>query len=277
MDEINEIQEELNTEAIALMQAKGVTLSTSAVAEWKIWTYIMAVAVKLVKVIINAFTADIMVKITNTRVGSLPWYASESKKFEYGNHLILLSDGSLGYLIPNPELRIISNAAVTENTETGDVYIKVCKINESGVLVKLDDAELLAFKNYINDIKTAGTKISIISYDADYIKYNMVVYYNLGYDPVALKAEVLAALETYKVNLDFNGTVYKYKLLEAILEVPGVVTVNTTLMQSRAYNGSYTDMGTKTELASGYFNFASESGTPPDVSVLTMTPIDQLT
>jgi len=275
MNEIKEIQDELNAEAITLMQAHGVTLSNSSVAEWKLWTYIMAVCVKIIKTIINAFTADIIDKIVNTRVGSLPWYANESKKFEYGNHLILLADGSLGYLTPNPELRIISNAAVNENTETGDVYLKVCKLVD-GVLVKLDDAELLAFKNYINDIKTAGTKINIISYDADVIKYSMVVYYNLGYDPAILKAQVLSALENYKIGIDFNGTVYKYKLLEAILEVPGVVTVNASVMQSRPYNGSYTDMGTKTELASGYFNFAIESGEAPDISVLTMTPIDQL-
>ncbi len=276
MAEISEIQDELNAEAIVLMQEKGVTLSTSPIAEWKIWTYIMAMTVKVIEVIVNAFTADIVKKITNSRIGTIIWYSEEAKKFEYGNHLILLQDGSLGYLTPNETLRIISNASVTEDTATGNVYLKVCKAN-SGVLMKLDEAELLSFKNYINDIKTAGTKLNIISYDADIVKYTMIVYYNLGYDPVALKSAVKTALENYKINLDFNGTVYKNKLIQAILNVPGVVTVNVTLLQSRAYNTSHVDMGVKTEMASGYFNFADETGIAPDISSLTMTPIDQLT
>jgi hypothetical protein len=274
---ISEIQSELNSEAVTLMQEKGVTLSSSAIAEWKIWTYIMAMAVKLIEIIINAFTADILLKIKNTRVGTMVWYSEEAKKFEYGNSLILLGDGSLGYLVSDTDLQIIANASVTENTETGDVYLKVCKEDESQTLVKLNDAELLAFKNYINDIKTAGIKLNVISYDADMIKYTLVVYYNLGYDPVTLKSAVLGALENYRNNLDFNGTVYRDRLIQAILDVPGVVTVSVSLLQSRAYNTSYADMGVKTEMASGYFNFAAEDGTAPDISVLTMTPIDQLT
>jgi len=275
MAEISEIQNELNADAIELMAEKGVTLSSSPLAEWKLWTYIMAAAIKLIEVIINAFTADIINKIANTRVGTIVWYVEEALKFEYGNHLILLSDGSLGYLVPNPALRIISNASMTENLATGDVYLKVCKQTD-GVLEKLNDAELLAFKNYIYDIKTAGTKLSTISYDSDMIKYNLVVYYNLGYDPVTLKESVKTALENYRNNIDFTGIVYKNKLLQAILDVPGVVTVNATLLQSRAYSNSYADMTAKTVLSSGYFNFASETGTAPDISILTMTSIDQL-
>jgi hypothetical protein len=134
----------------------------------------------------------------------------------------------------------------------------------------------LSFKNYINEIKTAGTKLNIISYDPDWIKYEMNVYYDLGYDPVTLKQSIINALNAYRNNLPFNGTVYKKRLTEAVLDVKGVITVNVIMLQSRAYNEEYAEMGIKNEMAAGYFNFASETGTAPDISVLTLTPIDQL-
>lgn len=276
MAEIKEIQDELNISATALMQEKGVALSTSPLAEWKLWTYIMAVAVKMVELLVGTFTADITKKIINTRVGTVVWYAEESKKFEYGNQLTLLDDGSLGYVVPNAELQIISNSSVTEDTATGDVYIKICKKNESAELVKLNDAELLSFRNYVNDIKTAGTRVNVLSYDPDVVKYEIAVYYDLGYDPATLQDAVMAALEAFKLKLDFNGVIYHSKLIQALLNVDGVVTVNIVSLMVRAYNTSYSAIGISSEMASGYFNFAALDGTAPDISVLTMVPIDQL-
>jgi hypothetical protein len=264
--------EDINSELQAQAEASIDGLSTSPVAEWKLWTYVMALAVRIMQVIQSKFVEEVENKLTFQRQGSRGWYAEMAKKFQYGYNLILKSDNTVGYEIDDPASRIVAVAAVIEETASGTVKMKVARFI-NGLLSEFTTEQRLAFSNYIESIKFAGTKIDITSTSADLIKYQITIYYDPAYNADLIKANVLQALNSYRESIGFDGYIYKQRLIDAIMGVSGVVTLDLVSLQSqKAGEPVFTDIGVKYELGAGYFNYTGENG--ENASVLTLTPIN---
>lgn len=248
---IKQIQSEITSNL-----TEKLSLSRSAAAEWRLWAYVIALAIHSFEVVMDLFLGDIERQIEQTRPGTLQWYTHMCYQFQNG-HKLELVDGMLRYPIDSPESRIISIASVTASNDI--LVFRVAK-NMSGALTPLSVEERSNFSNYIEAIAMAGDKLSIVSKEADKIKYSIDVYYDPAYPESIIRTNVEAALIAFNTNKNFGGIVYSQRLIESIIDVNGVVTAKPTILAHKSVTDTdYSDVDISVTLDAGYYNFADDS------------------
>jgi hypothetical protein len=130
----------------------------------KMW----ALLVQLVEGAMDSFRAEIELKIAEGKVGSIPWYVSQAKQFQYGDSISIVS-GRVQYDVVDSDKQIVVQAAAVEDLATGRIGLRMVKKGVSG-LTALGSDELAAAKDYIGKIKYAGVVIDVTSLEADYVK-----------------------------------------------------------------------------------------------------------
>ena len=234
--------------------------------------YIVAASIWTLEKLFDTHTAEVTDYIATMKPHSLRWYVEKAKAFMYGVPLI---DGSDQYDTTNltdeqiAEKKIVTFAACTEANAT--LYLKVAKAGPA----PLTADEKAAFVAYLHEIKDAGVRIDVISENGDYLKLQMIIYY----DPLLINANgeskgtgnkvVEDAIKNYIENIPFNGEFRKNELEDAIQAVDGVVMVEF----ERAEHSETGDDDTFEEVipyckpTSGYFKFANA-----DLSGITYQP-----
>jgi hypothetical protein len=258
-------------------------LNNSKVAIWQLTMYVVAYASWMQESLYDIFKTEVDTLTLNREFGQLPWYVTKAKEFQYGDSLNWIDD-HYGYLVIDDTKRIITQAAATVNN--GIIILKVAK-GEIGSLVKLTSTELQAFTNYFmgsgtasaNDgIAPAGTKMQIISDDADLLKMSINIYYDpLVLDNTGLLLEdvstlpVAEAITNYIQGLPFNS---KLRLIDIVTNIKAVAGVDNVVikycdamygvqawtdivsLESQTYTSyaGYFEMNTNNELA-GYYDY----------------------
>jgi len=216
--------------------------STSAVAVWRIWTFIVATAIWTLEKLYDAHLALVRDTLAKDKSHTLRWYQNKALLFQYGS---ALPDGDDVY--DNTGLtdtqisdqQIIKYAAAVESN--GIVTAKAAK-EGNGELEPLELAEYNAFNSYMLELKDAGVKLQCISFDGDKLKLTMAIEYDPqvidangarvdGSDPTPVKN----AIENYLRNLPFNGLFRIDKLVDALQVVDGVI-IPTVLIAQAAKN-----------------------------------------
>jgi hypothetical protein len=260
--DISTITDSIDAQLTANLSAQGITLSASAVAEWKLWRDVAANTDYSFEVVMDAFQSDVQTYIDTKQLGSLSWYALQCLAFQYGDTLLVSSEGVIYYAVIDPSKQIIKLASVKESIDdmTGVVtlVIKVAKLVGTTV-TKLEDAEMLAFTDYMRLIKIVGTKLQLVSDDADIILYDLTVVYNPEVPQTTVDANVQAALNAFKTNYGFDPTFYKSSFEAAVKSADGVVAVGVTTLTGTPNGGSPTTITLDYELAAGYFNYDGAS------------------
>lgn len=240
-------------------------LSGSKSSEWGLWAYIVAVAIHAFELILDAFRQEINALTSRITPGTMRWYAEMCKRFQNGDSLEFDETTALLYYpVDNPDKRIIEVAAVSERTgESGYLSIKVAKKDGDGKIIELDKTELYNFKAYIDAIKFAGCKVDIVSTNADQLYYRLTVYHDPAVPSESIRTAAEAALERFKTSIDFDGVVYRQKLIDTIMDVEGVTTCVLDSLKQHSYQDKddhdWTDVGTHATLDAGYFEWADGS------------------
>lgn len=231
--------------------------SISATAIYKIWINIAANAIWVMHQIFQKDQAALIELTERRRYGTVGWYASEALLFQLGDALTFNSTtGQFYYPTVNLPARIIKRSAVIENNLTGSLTMKVAKL--SGLnLIPLTPVEQLAFINYIQDIKVAGTNIDVISLPADTINIVAEVFYDANILQPNLEIAIQAKLDEYRVNTEFNGIVLKNKLIDIIRELIGVDDVLFTTITGNYAGSPAVTIIREYNTTSGYFEFAT--------------------
>lgn len=222
--------------------------------------YIVAVAIWTLEKLFNTHTTEVTDYIATMKPHSLRWYVEKAKAFMYGVPLIDGTDrhdttGMTDEQIA--EAQIVTFAACTEANAT--LYLKVAKAGPA----PLTTDEKAAFEAYLHEIKDAGVRIDVISEHGDYLKLDMVIYY----DPLLINANgeskadgtkvVEAAIKDYIENIPFNGEFRKNELEDAIQAVDGVVMVEfvAAYHSETGTDDTYEEVVPYCKPASGYFKF----------------------
>jgi hypothetical protein len=234
--------------------------------------YIVAASIWTLEKLFDTHTAEVTDYIATMKPHSLRWYVEKAKAFMYGVPLI---DGSDQYDTTNltdeqiAEKKIVTFAACTEANAT--LYLKVAKAGPA----PLTTDEKAAFVAYLHEIKDAGVRIDVISENGDYIKLQMVIYY----DPLLINANgeskgtgnkvVEDAIKNYIENIPFNGEFRKNELEDAIQAVDGVVMVEFERAEhsETGEDDTYEEVIPYCKPTSGYFKFANA-----DLSGITYQP-----
>jgi hypothetical protein len=225
----------------------GANLSTSAVAEWKLWRDIIVTIAMLIEGIVTMFKKDIDKHLLNEQHGSLNWYRSISKAFQLGDAL-MVTNGIVAYSPVIPANQIIKQVSVREVADD-TLLIKVAKLQGTD-LIKLQPGELIEFNTYLLNRKLPGTKLNVQSLDADVLYIEGAFYYDTLYPSGVVLNNVMAKLEEFKNNFAFDSILYRSSITEVIMSAEGMVgTGPLDLLINNDY--SIVDF---LELQSGYFN-----------------------
>ena len=226
--------------------------------------YIVAVGIWTLERLFDTHTAEVTDYIATMKPHSLRWYVEKAKAFMYGEPVLPeLISGSDVYDTTDmtdeqiAQAKIVTFAACTENNAT--LYLKVAKAGPA----PLTADEKAAFIAYLHEIKDAGVRIDVISEQGDYLKLDMVIYY----DPLLINANgeskadgtkvVEQAIKDYIENIPFNGEFRKNELEDAIQAVNGVVMVefNAAYHSETGAEDTYDEVVPYCKPASGYFKF----------------------
>lgn len=249
---INEIQNEM----IMSLQAKtGLTLSTSKVAEWRLWTYIVAVAIHAFEVTLDVFKSETDSLTNKITPGTVRWYAEMCYRYQKGHELLFDENTAMLYYERNDsDSQIIKAVAIRENENK--LTIKVATQNEEGKIIPLNQEELYNFTAYIDSIKFAGMGVNVVSTSEDRLRYNLDVYFEPSVPTTIVRANITSVLEQFKSSLGFDSMIYKQRFIDAVMSAQGVVTCDLKALDRKgATDVDYIPVGIFSELEAGYFEY----------------------
>lgn len=141
----------------------------SKVSIWGNFLYIVAVCFQDLRAYFDAFKQWVNTRLANERYGTLPWYRTKALAFQFGFDLIENTDkfnNSSATTEQIAESKIVKYSAVNEGDLQGVVVIKVAT-EENEELAPISNEAETALKSYFEEIKVAGTRITVINFLAD--------------------------------------------------------------------------------------------------------------
>ena len=220
--------------------------STSKVAIWRLWVYIIAVAIWSLEKLFDLHRADIDRRLSELKPHTARWYRSKALAFQYGFDLLPDSDkfNITGHTEEAIEAsKIVKYSAVIESKNEGRLIVKIA--GEQGEqLQPITDAQKQAFEAYLQEIKDAGVRLSVVNYQPDILHLQMKIVY----DPLVLDSNgqsiihathpVETAIKDYLKRLPFNGELVLAHLIDALQQAEGVKIPHLVLAQSKNITSS---------------------------------------
>jgi hypothetical protein len=242
------------SESIRQKLSAELTLSSSGVAEWKLWASVCATAIHVFELILDKFKTDVEDNVMTSRPGTRKWYERLCFLFQNGHPLVWdETAGGLKYETSDPASRItaVANIKVTGAA----IQIRVAK-RDNEQLVPFSASELANFNNYIGESKPLGTQISVLSRTADSVRYDATVYYESSRPQELMEEQVTLAIDSFKLSQQFGGVLYTARLADALLHVPGVVTAKLNYLGCKGVSdGDFHPVDVYSDLEAGYFNY----------------------
>lgn len=239
---ITEIQNDMIAKVQADATLGALLTSTSKTAIWRLWIYIIAVAMWALENLFDLFTADVNDIIANKNPHTARWYVNKVKEFQYGFNLVPEHEYYDNTGIDETVVAASKIVAYAAFVEQPFVRLKLAKLVGSD-LAKLTPTERAAVVAYVLRFKDAGVKLNdatITSTDPDKLKLTLRVKFNpLVLDSTGARLDgtnpepVKTAVKGYLQNLDFNGLFSIQKLVDALQKVEGVADLNVDLIQTQ--------------------------------------------
>lgn len=229
--------------------------SGSKVAIWRLWAWVIAFGHYLHEVLFDEFIKTVDEKAAAAPAGTPQWYQKEMLNYQHGDNLQYI-DNRYVYDPIDESNRIIDLCAIEERPD-GVVAIKVAK-DENGTPAPLTVSERDAATAYANKIKFAGTRLVLISADADEI----TIVFDIYYDPILplqdIQDAAQLAAEDYLDNLSFNGAFNITKFTDALQTVDGIVDPMFVSAEALTFSGSTFEFDVEQIAAAGYFVFTDD-------------------
>lgn len=193
----------------------------SKVAIWRLWAYVVAVAIFTHEALFEAFAAEVEATAQQAIWGTDEWYYLNTLKFQFGYTLVW--DGTkYAYSTLDPSAQLVSYCAVEERPD-GLLVIKTAKKNTLGAPVPLTAPELTALEAYCEQTKFAGTRLSVVSFPADSVKLAYRIYYDPILPQSVVSTRVENAVSLFLSQLPFNGRFRLNSLTDVLQKIDGVV------------------------------------------------------
>jgi hypothetical protein len=217
--------------------------SGSRVAIWRMWSYLMAYAIHVHEKVFDTFKAKVQAIAAKAVPATTRWLRDQVLKFQYGYTLQYI-DNQYQYSQDDPSAMIVKRAAVVEGAQ--NVLIKAAKLDNNDLPTPLSTNELTSLEQYCNEIKPAGLKINVTSFDPDFVK----VVAEVWYDPLVLASDgslltdpnvfpVEHAIKAYMQDLAFNGELFLTELQDAMQQAEGVVDPRLKTVEAKYGNLNY--------------------------------------
>lgn len=253
----NEIQQQIleakaqatSLSALEVLTTQEQTLndatSTSKVAIWRLWVWIIAFAIWLHEQIVSKNAA-------NSRPQNLPNY--RTMVLSYIDGVPLIHDGSAFVFDTTgvtdvDDRKIIKRCAVLENNR--GIVVKIAT-EVGGVLQPVSNEQATRIITYLNQQTQPGVPVRLINQPADDLKLNLTVYV----DPLVIDLAtgkqlnvsgdvypVKDAIQNYLKNLEFNGGFVKNYFNNTIEDAPGVKLATIISLEWKYASLPFSDLG----------------------------------
>jgi len=220
--------------------------SPSKTAEWSLWRYIVAVCINFLEQKFDIFKEELELIALRAVPGTAQWLQRQVLNFQYSAtipQVVILKDFYPTYDPVLPELRIIKRCSVKQQADRV-VLVKVATIDTSGNLIPVPTIPFNSLKGYLSKIQFAGTKVTLITKNADRVYLQLDIYYDGEYVESTVKTNVILAVENYLATLPFDGVFSNSSLEDAIQKVAGVKDVVLKNVVTRQDTVLITDPGT---------------------------------
>lgn len=224
---VAEIQKQILDNIAADVVLGPLLTSTSKRAIYRLYAYVIAVAIGVFEQILDVFTVQTEGTVAKGAPASFGWLQSKILEFQYSDdvpQIPQLIDFAPSYPVVDPSLRIISRVSITSDI-SNNVLVRVATGTPP---VALSAPQLAALQSYITIIGAGGITYIGQSGDADKLYVQADIYYSGLYSSV-IKANVITAIDTYLANLDFGGNV---KISDLELTVKSVVGVTDVVLKN---------------------------------------------
>ncbi|MCP3682122.1 MAG: hypothetical protein GY861_05465 [bacterium] len=232
--------------------------STSKVAIWRLWIYLVALAIWFHEQVFDAHKTEVEQMILDNQLGQLRWYVTKAKAFQNGYDLSW--DGSkYVYVADDPDSQIVNQASALDGDSV--VLIKIATYVDpanpnTSELEALSAAEEAAFEAYLTLIKPAGIQTQVINADPD----DLIVDINIMYDPLLITAngELIEdstittlkagekpaedSFDTYLKSIPFDSKFRVVDMVDALQAAEGVENVVVNQCDARSGTNPYSDI-----------------------------------
>lgn len=247
--------EEIENEIYKAKENEGALVelnSTSKVAVWRLWVYIIAFVIQSLEKSFELHKADIDERLSRLKPHTARWYREKALAFQYGFNLLAESD-----LFDNrgkseeqiAASKVVKYAAVTEGEGATRLIVKIAG-EKDGKLSQLSSDVEKSFGAYMARIKDAGVPVTVINYLPDQLKLHLEIVRDAlvldknGTDITSGEKPVRDAIEGFMKELPFDGELSVQKLVDKIQGARGVMDVALKEVQTRwidPLKGSYGD------------------------------------
>lgn len=220
--------------------------STSKVAIWHLWVYIISVAIWSLEKLFDLHRTDIDKRLTELKPHTARWYRSKALAFQYGYYLAHDSDKYNNQWLTEEQIeasKIIKYSAVVESKNEGRLIVKIAG-EQGDTLQPITDVQRKSFEAYLQEIKDAGVRLSVVNYQPDVLHLQMKIVY----DPLVLDSNgqsitkatkpVEETIKSYLKRLPFNGELVLAHLIDALQQAEGVKIPHLVLAQSKNITSS---------------------------------------
>ncbi len=220
--------------------------SPSKTAEWSLWRYIVAVCINFLEQKFDIFKEELELIALRAVPGTAQWMQRQVLNFQYSAtipQVVILKDFYPTYDPVLPELRIIKRCSVKQQADRV-VLVKVATVDSIGNLIPVPTVPFNSLKGYLSKIQFAGTKVTLITKNADRVYLQLDIYYDGEYVESTVKTNVILAVENYLATLPFDGVFSNSSLEDSIQKVAGVKDVVLKNVITRQDTVLITDPGT---------------------------------
>ena len=229
--------------------------STSKVATWRLFYWIVAVAIWTLEKLFDTHNAEIRNIVENNHYGNFDWYNKKAKEFQLGDDLIV-EEGVVKYATTDLSKQIVKYSATVPGAV---IQVKVAGLSGSE-LTRISnsspDNQLDKIQDYFNKIKPFGTRVSVTSNDADKLKIIADIYYNPllinsnGSSVGSSSRPVDDAIQAFLKSIEFNGKLKLQQLTDAIQTVSGVTDIANLEVWAKYGDNEYE------QIVREYFSYA---------------------
>lgn len=228
---------------------------------------IVAYSIYLLEALFGQHKKEVAESLYNQKSGRLPWYRAKALSFQFGFNLKTDSDefDNAGATLADIEAsKVIKYSAVVESGIAGLIVVKIAT-ETGGEMSPVSDTVNTAVVNYFNEIRYAGTNVSVVNQLPDLLKLNLKIYRNPlvidenGVNILTGATPVNDALEAYMKELPFNGELILAHLVDRLqavegVEIPHLIEASTSWAHAvTEVYGAYTVVNVKRLPESGYY------------------------
>lgn len=237
--------------------------STSKVAIWRLWAYIVAFYIWQFEKLNAIYMQEAEAWASRKQVPTLRWYRQQALNYLHGVS-ITWDEATQSFLqLPDPdddinELKVVKYCATIK--APGRVRIKVAA-DDNGTPAQLTTSQKSGLEFYLNQVRAAGDDLEIVNNEADKLKISFDVYV----DPLAIDIStgelinepgtnpVEDALSGFLLNLPFNGRLKSSALIDAIQSATGVTDIELLILEYKYGAFPWQPVGVSVVPDAGYF------------------------